>query len=143
MLMAADDDDAFSIHSRLSAVNLKGWSDNLSGLIADAAQQQFYFQSQIAGALQRRQELESIRLQLEMQLEQNRADMDVTTLAIAQAEAGEADASERLRVLREVDAQALAIKQRALEDLTATMGRIPARVCDEFLLIVMPTLKRI
>jgi hypothetical protein len=114
--------------SRLSLIDLRGLGESLDVSLGDAIHEQALYQNQIAAILGAQRDLEAMRLQLEEKLQQINLDLDRAALDLLDAERGEAESAERIRILQHVQEETNAIKHRALEELKMSYQRVPPKV---------------
>jgi hypothetical protein len=114
--------------NRLSLLDLRGLSTDISGHISSTNHDLLLYQAQKQDAFQQSQFLHQQRAELEAALQRNAEDMDRTMFELQEAERGEMECTERLRVLHDVELEMEAIKERALDDLKMTLGKIPPKV---------------
>jgi septal ring factor EnvC (AmiA/AmiB activator) len=110
---------------RLSSVDLHGLTETISASIQDANSLLHSFESRLLAAQEQQRHLEAVRADLEAQLAQNDQDLNATSLEIQESEQAMLDWEERLRILKAVEMEMEETKDRALEELKTSVGKIP------------------
>lgn len=123
---------------RLSGVDLHGLTGTVFQSIQDATMLRASFEERLFAAQEQQRALEAARVELEAQLALNAQDLDATALEIQESERLLEDCEGRLQILKVVEMEMEDTKQRALEELKMSVGKIPPEVrCHLFYLNMM------